>query len=103
MDLIEAIRTKDLACIQKLLTKGVCPNEVDDHHQITPLHYAVSMNCPEAVLLLITAGAKLLAKTIDGVTPLDLAKNLKHDVCLDLLERFLMSAVFAYPSPQQKS
>lgn len=103
MDLIEAIRTKDLACVQKLLTKGVCPNEVDDHHQITPLHYAVSMNFPEAILLLITAGAKLLAKTIDGITPLDLAKSLKHDACLNLLERLLISAVFVVPLAQQKN
>jgi ankyrin repeat protein len=103
MDLIEAIRAKNLACVQKLLTKGVCPNEVDDHHRITPLHYAVSVDFPEAVLLLITAGANLLAKTIDGETPLDLAKVLKHNVCLELLERFLMSAVCGYQSLQGKS
>jgi len=103
MDLIEAIRTKNLTYVQKLLTKGVCPNEVDDHHHITPLHYAVSMNSPEAIMLLVTAGAHLMAKTIDGDTPLDLAKTLKHDRCLDLLERMLASAVFGeHPSITRK-
>lgn len=103
MDLIEAIRTKNLVYIQKLLMKGVCPNEVEDHHRISPLHYAVSMNCPEAVLILVTAGANLMAKTIDGDTPLDLAKTLKHDICLDLLERMLTYAIFSYPAKMQKS
>ena len=103
MDLIEAIRTKNLACVQRLLTKGVCPNHVDDSHQITPLHYAVSANSPEAILLLMTAGAKLLAKTIDGETPLDLAKNLKHNACLELLERFLISAELTLSLAERKN
>jgi ankyrin repeat protein len=95
MDLIEAIRTKNLTHVQELLGKGVCPNEADDHHKITPLHYAVSMNSPEAVLLLMTAGANLMAENLDGDTPLDLARTLQHTRCLDLLERMLSSAVFS--------
>jgi len=92
MDLIDAIRSKDLTRIKHLLEAGTDPNYADDDHNITPLHYAVSTNFPEAIPLLFMAGANLQAVTVDGETPLDLAKSLRDNTCLSTLEKIILSS-----------
>ncbi|OGT98169.1 MAG: hypothetical protein A2298_02340 [Gammaproteobacteria bacterium RIFOXYB2_FULL_38_6] len=92
MDLIEAIISKDLNRVKYLLEAGTDPNYADDVANITPLHYAVSNNFPEAIPLLIIAGADLYAQTDDGETPLDTAKGLPRNICIPTLEKYILNS-----------
>eukprot|EP00656_Telonema_subtile_P007642 TRINITY_DN1358_c0_g1_i1.p1 TRINITY_DN1358_c0_g1~~TRINITY_DN1358_c0_g1_i1.p1 ORF type:complete len:107 (-),score=27.81 TRINITY_DN1358_c0_g1_i1:36-356(-) len=59
----------------------------------TPMHYAVLkhpeawFNHPEAAKLLVAAGADINAKDSDGDTPLDWAKDSRHQSVVSLLKK----------------
>jgi len=77
MDIIDAIRAHNLEALQICLFQGQNPNQTDDAHNITPLHFAVAYHFPEAIEPLLKAGADPTARTIDGNTPVMLASRLQ--------------------------
>ena len=85
MGLINAIKRNNIKAVVGFLEGGADPSHFEDAAMITPLHYAVVYNVPDAIPILIGAGADLKAKTSEGMTPLDYAKYHKHTDLVDLL------------------
>ena len=71
---------------QAFLARGAKPNPVD-RFGMTPLLYAASINHGDTLMIekLIAAGANLNAKTKEGLTAFDLAKNYNHEAMAKLL------------------
>ncbi len=89
MNLIEAVIHNDLKRVRAELENGADPNACLDRALVTPLHFAAQHNAIEVVPLLITAGAKINAKTYpDGQTALDVARLHQHKDMISLLEEF---------------
>jgi ankyrin repeat protein len=57
----------------------------------TPLHCAVHANKLTAVEWLLSRGALLHAKTLSGRTPLDIAREMRHDQIVDCLRAVIGS------------
>ncbi|MGB6977263.1 MAG: ankyrin repeat domain-containing protein [Gammaproteobacteria bacterium] len=91
---INAVRANNTEQVRKLLQEGADANYCDDIIRITPLHFAAINNCLGVVPLLVAAGANLNARTIEGETPLDIAKNQPertHGRMVDLLKFFILN------------
>ncbi len=87
MNLIEAVIHNNVNAVRDALEQGADPNGCLDPANVTPLHFAAQHNAADVVPLLITAGAKVNAKTIpDGQTALDIARLHKHERIANLLE-----------------
>lgn len=77
-DLLTILRSGDIGALQRSLAAGADANSADSRGT-TALHYAALYSSPEAMALLIEAGARVNAANRAGVTPLfttlgDLAK-----------------------------
>lgn len=59
MLIIDTIVQNNTNQLAQLLAQGADPNFTEDADNITPLHYAISYNCYQAVLMLLTAGADI--------------------------------------------
>ncbi len=59
MLIIDTIVQNDVNLLAQLLTQDADPNSTEDADNITPLHYAISYNCYQAVLMLLTTGANI--------------------------------------------
>lgn len=84
-ELINSITQNRSQEVKGLLEAGADPNGVEDSHGITPLHFAAIFNSPESAKLLITAGANPNAEDLEGQTALEVARELKHALIVDLL------------------
>ncbi len=69
VDFARAIRANDLTALRKLASSPAAVN-VSDKLKATPLHYAAIYGSPEAVHVLLTAGADPKAANQAGATPL---------------------------------
>jgi ankyrin repeat protein len=87
MDLLDAVRKNNTKKVTKFLEEGADPNFVEDSDNLTPLHFAVVYNAKNVIPLLIEAGANLNAKNYDGLTPLEIALELKNEEMVDLLSQ----------------
>lgn len=67
-DFYRAIRANDLTLLQNLIAKGDA--SVKDRHDATPLMYAAEVGSPEAVRMLLAAGADAKAKNAFDATAL---------------------------------
>ena len=84
-ELLDAAIKNDVQCVKKLLKQGADPNYCEDQCMIRPLHFACSYNSIDVLFYLIKAGANTQAKTSDGSTPLDIAKQLNHKKIIEKL------------------
>ncbi|KAJ0172465.1 hypothetical protein K1T71_011604 [Dendrolimus kikuchii] len=67
--------------IETMIIEGADVNFKDaNDNKNTALHIAVSLEAIEIVSLLLYRGAQVLNENADGITPLDLAKNINSDV-----------------------
>jgi ankyrin repeat protein len=89
MDLIDAIIIHDIQSVKCLLEEGADPNQIEDIHKVTPLHYAVTYQCTDAIPLLVTAGANINAKTVDDITPIELARLLNAQESVQVLNNYI--------------
>lgn len=87
MDLIEAVVNNDIEEVKLLLEQGADPNVTLDEAELTPLHFAAQNNAVEIAELLFTAGADLDSETDEGQTPLDVAREFRHEEMIKLLVR----------------
>ena len=74
--------------VELLLKKGAEPN-IRDKYGTTPLHYAALYGHMAIVETLLHSGADVVAdvtEVIDKCTPYDLAKLMRHQAIMDLLE-----------------
>ncbi|KAA8571543.1 hypothetical protein EYC84_001543 [Monilinia fructicola] len=62
----------------KCLIKAGANIEAKDRYEETALHKAVKVDREDSVQILLEAGADLQAKNFEGMTALDLAKELEH-------------------------
>lgn len=69
-----AIFRRDIEEVNCLLAAGVNPNHRGEYGY-TPLHNAVSLDLPDIVEILLSAGAKISIENDDGLKPIDLAKS----------------------------
>ena len=69
-----------------LIDRGADVNRHDGLEKETPLHYAAKYGNVELAKLLLEAKADPRAKEFHGKTPLDLAKENKHQDIVKLLE-----------------
>ena len=81
----EAARDGNIEAVKQHLEAGVDVN-VKDNIGLTPLHMAAGDGRKEVAELLIAKGAEVNAK-IEGMTPLDIAIELKHTTTADLLRK----------------
>ena len=75
--LLDAVHRGSYLDVRSLLEHGADVHVCADDGR-TPLHYAVSANRPDIALVLLRAGANPRAKSMDGLTPLDLSRNLSR-------------------------
>ena len=68
-DFARAIRANDLIALQALASSPAAAN-VGDKLKATPLHYAAIYGSPDAVRILLAAGADPKARNASGATPL---------------------------------
>jgi ankyrin repeat protein len=87
MDIFDAIVKRDIGQIQKLLEQNDAQNQIECDG-ITPLHFAVSYDMPEAVLLLLESGGDVNKANADGLTPLDYAIEFGYNNVVALFEKF---------------
>lgn len=71
--------------VQILLSKKVNINAVSKKYGLTALHFACMQGHTNVVKVLLIGGANKGIKDIDGMTPLDLAKENKHFNIVELL------------------
>jgi len=85
--LIKAAAGDDWVMVKALLDQGVDVNGVDplDPHRNTALHAAVDPGHFTVAKLLFTRGANVAAVNAHGETPVDIARNKKHEAILVLL------------------
>jgi hypothetical protein len=83
--LIDAIVSKDIYLLQKLLKAGVNPNYNESKTHLTPLHYVAICNVMGAVPPMIEMGVNCYARNAKGETPLNMAISLGHDQIAKLL------------------
>jgi len=81
----EAARDGNTEAVKQHLEAGADVN-VKDNIGLTPLHMAAGDGRKEVAELLIAKGAEVNAK-IEGMTPLDIAIELKHTTTVDLLRK----------------
>ncbi len=86
--LVKAVLGDQVEMARFLISKGANVNHVDGNG-MTPLLYAASIDfgTPRMIDLLLTLGADLNAKTKDGKTALDLARQYRHTHLIPSLER----------------
>ncbi|MCE9561520.1 MAG: ankyrin repeat domain-containing protein [Planctomycetes bacterium] len=86
--LVWAVWTKqpNLKLVKLLIDRGADVNQHGGLESETPLHFAVKYGNVELVKLLLEAKADPMAKEFRGKTPLDLAKESKHQDIVKLLE-----------------
>lgn len=87
-DFIAAIINNDADTVAQGLEEGIDANFTLDGDGITPLHFAAQNNALESAVLLITAGARMDNKTVDGQTPLEIAIEHRHPEMIKLLRVF---------------
>ncbi len=83
--LIKSIIRRNTHTLKECLLKGTDPNGAEDEDGITPLHYAVLYRSYDATQLLLAAGADPLITNIEGLTPIDLARDNNDEKLLLLL------------------
>ena len=85
--LVMAARTNNLKALEKAIAEGVNVNAPDKATGLTALMVAVQEGHREIVETLLKAGAELDAKTGDGKTALDFAREKGHQDVAALLKR----------------
>lgn len=89
MDLIDAVIQNNVEEVRAILESGTDPNTCLDPALVSPLHFAAQHNSIAVVSLLITAGAQIHAQTsLDGQTPLDIARLHRHEKMARVLEEY---------------
>jgi ankyrin repeat protein len=76
----------NLPLVKLLASRGADPN-CRDFGYSTPLHQAVFADKPELIRALIAAGADPSLRNMEGMTPGDIAKQLRRDSCAAALTR----------------
>jgi palmitoyltransferase len=76
----------NLKLVKLLLDRGADVNRPGGLLKETPLHFAAKYGDVELAKLLLTAKADPSAKEFHGKTPLDLARESKHQGIVKLLE-----------------
>src|SRR5262245_18340837 len=84
MTILEAVAEGDAARVRELIAKGISPNFADER-RFTPLHVAAEIGNAEIAKLLLDAGAKLEARTVQGVSALHQAIGNNHVDVAELL------------------
>ncbi|MDF3054130.1 MAG: ankyrin [Gammaproteobacteria bacterium] len=87
---IDAVIKNNVVEVQVFLSQNdSLVNACQDDAKITPLHFAAQNNAFDCAQALINAGANIHAKTVDGLTPLDIAAlHQNHDI-VQLFEQHL--------------
>lgn len=80
-ELLSLAVSNDLAGVKRLLVMGA-PVNVQDGGLRTPLHWAAAMGNTSIVSVLISYGADVDARTVNGFTPLMLARNAGFEACI---------------------
>jgi len=75
----------DTDAINLLVSSGANIN-AQGETGFTPLHCAVEQDHPKALRALLSLGAKSI-KDSNGDTPIDLAKSLQHNECINVLQQ----------------
>lgn len=76
--LLDAVINNDVSAVKHFLETGANPNYYEDCAKIRPIHFAALYNAPEAMTLLIMAGANIHATTETNDTALNIAQRYKH-------------------------
>ena len=90
MPIISAAIENNVEQLSLLIAKGYDPNFTEDGDGATPLHHAAQNDCLEAVMCLVTAGAKVGAITVDGYSPFDIANINKSFRVLEFLQKLVI-------------
>ena len=80
-----AVVREDLTAVKDLLNAGADPN-IQGEDEWTPLHHAASTGNPEIIQLLLVRGASTRIKDFEGVTPVEIARIMRNNAALALLE-----------------
>ena len=75
--LVEAICDNKINDVAQLLCCGANPNGIIDEDALTPLHFAVTFDAIESILLLLVAGADMFQENEEGESAISKAIELK--------------------------
>ncbi|KAJ8673854.1 hypothetical protein QAD02_005116 [Eretmocerus hayati] len=89
LKLKRALRNRRIEEAERLIRSGVPVNVASDikesYHNVTPLHLAVSLGCPDLVKNLLDRGASVNTQDIFSESPLTLSVRLRRYSITDLL------------------
>ncbi len=89
-EMFKGIQKNDLELVKFYLKTGVDPNYQHPEYLALPLAESVRYNNYNITELLLLNGAKpLIIETESGITTFDIAKNMKNQKILDLLNNFI--------------
>jgi ankyrin repeat protein len=81
----EAMLQPNIQAVELLLQNGFDPNAIATKNGYTPLHFAVAANNIAAARLLLRYGADKRIRCLNGLTPLDIAKQSEKSALISLL------------------
>ncbi len=94
--LLDAVMVNDGEKVEKLLADGANPNYFEDRCMIRPLHFAAVYNAMDVIFPLVKAGANIHATTNDGLQPIHIATQLKHEAVKDILTSLSTNLISLY-------
>lgn len=86
--LLNAVMLDNSGTVKELIEKGVSINSYEDKYKERPLHFALTYNAYESAKELLSGGADMDAKSIDDITPFEIASQHKNKKMVELFERY---------------
>jgi len=89
-DMFKGVQENDLELVKYYLRTGIDPNYQHPEFLALPLAESIRFNHMKMAELLLSNGAKPLIKEIESNgNSLDLAKKMKNQIAIDLLNNFI--------------
>ncbi|MCH9644636.1 MAG: ankyrin repeat domain-containing protein [Gammaproteobacteria bacterium] len=90
-ELLSAVMLDNSTTVEALIRKGVELDSYEDQYKERPLHFAVTYNAYKSAEALLMHGADMDAKSIEDVSPFDIACRHKSPKMTELFERYRSS------------
>ena len=86
--LLDAIMADNSDTVNELISKGVPIDSYEDQYRERPLHFALTYNAYQSAETLLRNGADMFAKSIEDLSPFDIACQHKNKRMMELFEKY---------------